>query len=135
MQWLIDIAMEAMEQWIYDNGIYRPRPGVYGIDYTIGDFIKDFTWYELDLSGIIPEHAKAAHVHAKVRSNAIGDVLYLRQTGSGLSIATCTARPQVANVYIAMHAVVALDTNRKIDYRINNGAIIGGNMTIKGWWL
>jgi len=33
MQWLIDIAKEAMENWIYDNGIYRYRGDPAAVDY------------------------------------------------------------------------------------------------------
>ena len=55
MQWLIDIIKE----WIIAQGYltkgYVKRDDPVNADFAMGDFTKDGTWHDLDLSSIVPE--------------------------------------------------------------------------------
>lgn len=131
MQWLIDLVIEAI-------GIpptYIDRGGVVAYDFDEGDLTQDGTWYDLDLSGIVPVGASAVNLHWRGVDAAIGRILYVRPNAAGQVIGTCTLRNQVANISIAMWHVIALPSNRKIQYRSIAPGLTTLNVVVRGWWL
>ncbi len=135
MQWLIDIAIAAIQNWIYANGIYRDR-GSYAIGEVrqIGDFTADGAWHELDLSDVIDQHAKAAEIRIKASATAINKTIRLRPHGTTSTWHTCILNTQIANVLINSTVAIGVDLDGKIDYEIDPAFTLLG-FIVRGWWL
>lgn len=107
-------------------------------DFVIGDFIVDGTWYDLDLSGIVPVGAVAVNMHCKTVANPAGpsSAWYVRPHGDLVTIGTCIGRTQTNVLPSGESFVIGLDADRSISYRlIIAGAIASLDVTVKGWWI
>ncbi|GAI54072.1 unnamed protein product [marine sediment metagenome] len=135
MQWLIDMAIEAMEAWFADYGGYHDRGPSVGNDFTEADLTQDGNWNELDLSAIVPAGAKAVNLHSTAIDPNIGKAIYMRPAGDTTIIGTCTLRNQVANVSIGFYVPMSLSTGRKIEYKSAAPGYAGVTMKIRGWWF
>lgn len=135
MQWLIDIVTE----WIVAAGYllhsFVDRGDPAAVDYITGDFTKDNTWYELDLSGVVPAGAKAVAITIVVFTTAVGSELSFRRAGNLRTINKATIMTQVANIFLANDLVIAVDSDRKIEYRASVATWVVINVSVKGWWL
>jgi hypothetical protein len=112
----------------------QSAPGTY--DFSIGDFTIDGLWHTLDLSAIVPAGASGVYLHIKSACTTVTtETLYLRQTGSAQSIATCRIRPQVNGLAITFTPVVGVDSTRRIDYKALTGSWSDLRLTVAGWWI
>lgn len=135
MQWLIDIAREAMEQWIYDNGIYRYRGDPAAEDFDTVNFTRDGAWHDLDLSGIVDVNAKAVHLEIYYNCVNVSIDSKFRINGQANEFNISHLVTQIAGVPFATDIVVAIDSTGVIEYKINAAAWIFYQMTVRGWWL
>lgn len=138
MQWLIDIVKGWVlaQDYLTYSYIDRGDPAV--SDYAIGDFTKDGTWHELDLSAIVPENAQAINATIAIRADSVAASFMLRRPGNVNSEAVSRITTQVANGINIADLVYAVDADRKIDYQLTPDFIATWNtidFTIKGWWL
>lgn len=111
--------------------IYRGDPASY--DWTIGDFVKDDAYHDLDLSSIIPVGTKLVHLHCIGRCDTVGAHIQFRKNGQSNGINNAVLNMQGANITIAADLFVQPDADRKIEYDIfaDTWAII--NLVVRGW--
>lgn len=135
MQWLIDITIEAMEQYLVDNPRYVERGDVLVQDFDTGGMIKNDQWHDWDLSGIIDEGAVAVLFAASLRATAAAKYIYFRQKGYAGFYNVSVIYSQVALVYLFADMVLGIGPDRKLEYLASTLGIADGEFTIKGWWL
>jgi len=116
-------------------GAYVDRGDYGGYDFQIGDFTTDGGWYDLDLSSIIPAGAKAVTLRMIVEDDAANSYMGIRENGNVNAYNRVEIRTQVANVPFCCDVIVALDSNRKIEYSTVNTTWTTINMVVKGWWI
>lgn len=110
----------------------RGDPGVK--DFGIGDFTTNDAWHDLDLSGIVPAGAKAVALSVLIKDNAINSTFLLRKNGNTGGVNVSKMRTQVANLFHDGDCIVALDSNRIIEYYATSTVWTGIDITVKGWW-
>jgi len=111
-----------------------------GSDYSLGDLTIDGTWNDLDLGTDIPIPAGAGAVllNIIIIDDEHSSVIGFREKGNAGFWNASNIRTQVANVVIEDTTVVALDANREIQYKADNGRFAPGatiEVTVRGWWL
>lgn len=131
MQWLIDLIIEAIG--IPPTFIDRDHLNV--ADFNIADLTQGSVWTELDLSGIIPTNASAVLLHVRGTNTAIEEIIRFRPHWQTAHKYRCQLRTAVANVGGNANPVVAVDSERKIEYYMSgiNWSLVW--FTVHGWWL
>jgi len=117
------------QQGIY---IYRGDPAAADFDQT--DFTDDNAWHDLDLSNIAPEHAKAVDVSFIFINSASSKIGNFRRKGQTNIHNSAVIASNVPNLPQATDLTIALDPNRKIEYRLDAGGWSYIRFTVKGWW-
>jgi hypothetical protein len=119
----------------YLNPSYYDRGDPADADFVKTDLTTDGAWHELDLSGIVPEGAKAVSISLYIVDNLAGQIVRFRRAGNVNIFAITGTATQVAYVPIFTHCICAVDENRKIEYYCSNTSFTGIQITINGWWL
>lgn len=146
MQWLIDIIKDwivaqgyALQSWVQAQGYlttsFIDRGDPAAVDFGTGDFTKDSTWRDLDLSGIIPAGAKAACATVSMLAVQTNLAFYLRKKGNSNAANVAVGYTQVGYITKGLDLIVALDADRKCQYNISAGTWMVVDFTVKGWWL
>lgn len=135
MQWLIDLVAERVIATIGIPPTYIDRGDPAAIDYTVGDFTRDDTWRELDLSAIVPEGATAVALTLVFNYGATNRHAYFRKNGNANDIIFTGLTNPVATLDYIGDLVCAVSSDRKIDYKISTGIGMVVNLSVKGWWL
>jgi len=96
------------------------------------------TWYDLDLSSIIPSGARSVHLRCCATDSAAGKRLLFRRNGQSYEIQTECCISHVAGQNIYDNPIVGLDNNRIIeinskDQNFNSWTSI--YLTVLGWWV
>lgn len=131
MQWLVDLIIEA----IGIPPVFIDRGDPAAIDYTTGDFTKDNTWRDLDLSGIIPENAQGVVLNLRMNITVVNKFFALREKGNVNANNIARAYSQAANITYAADLICPLPTSRILEYIIAPGVWTILDLTVKGWWL
>ncbi len=135
VQWLINLIAEKViaEIGIPPTFIDRGDPGT--VDWTAGDFTKDNTWRDLDLSSIVPENAKGVALSVAALCEQIGINVYFRKKGNVNTPNRSRLQTQVGYGTMPADITVACDENRKIQYLMGLATWLSLEVTVKGWWL
>jgi len=113
--------------------IDRGDPAVY--DYDKEDLTIDGTWQDLDLSGIVPLHAKAVFIIGHLQGNAIDWEIRFRKKGNVNEVVHGGMETIRAGVERHRSSIVALDNDRVIQYKVDNQAWTTLDLAVKGWWF
>lgn len=135
MQWVIDIAIDAMQQYLIDNPRFVDRGDPAAVDWTEADFIKDGAWRELDLSGKVGTNAVAVALAVEISHGNVGLEFSLREAGNANDKNIAKTNIQVAWDIMAADVIVALSADKKIEYKFSPMAGWTTKLTVKGWWL
>lgn len=135
MQWLIDIIKEWVQAQGYLTTGYVKRDDPAAPDFAIGDFIKDFAWHDLDLSSIVPEHAKKVQMELQVINTFIMKTVHFRPNGNTNTWVSSGVYTLVANNTHEVPIDVGLDEAQIIEYRCSALGWMAINLTVKGWWF
>ncbi len=111
----------------------RGDPAVY--DFDKDDLTKDGTWHDMDLSGIVPEKATAVFIIGHLQGNAVDWKISFRKNGNVNEISHGGMETLRANVERHRSSIVALDDDRKIEYKVDDEAWDILNLAVKGWWF
>jgi hypothetical protein len=131
---------------------YTPRNGLSADDTSIGSgntlsaLVKDGAWHDLDLSSIVPAGTKAVQISVRMRMPSgvtVGNQYksYWRQNGAtqfyesffATTVYTQATLTDTADTYQV--GIVALDTNRVLEYLIDNpAASIGCYLAVIGYF-
>lgn len=121
-------AMKGLVQMFVDRG----DPSVY--DYAKTDLTLDGAWHDLDLSSIVPAGAKAVFIVGHVEGNGIDWTIMFRKKGNTNEVNHGGMETIRANVERHRSSIVALDTNRVIQYKADNQAWATLDLGIRAWW-
>ena len=113
---------------------FVPR-NVTGWDKQIGTFTADGTWKVngLDLSGIVPADAKAVALTITLADDAAGSIFFIRRAAADQE--SLSGRTQVANIAIDYQGIIAIDSDRLLDYKLTNLVYTIINVAVVGWWI
>lgn len=102
-------------------------------DVELAALTTDGTWRDLDLSSIAPAGAVAVLLRVRVRDDAAGSELMLRENGNSNGINVAIVNTQVANVTAYADVWVALDSNRVVEYWATNTTWTSIYINVCGW--
>jgi hypothetical protein len=118
---------------IDDRGfVDRGDPSDYDFDKT--DLTGDDSWYDLDLSEIIPANAKAVVLTVRLKHGDSQNYILIRKNGNSEAI-NIFSLFTVANVTMTGCPITALDSNRKIEYRLSAADFTSIFITVTGWFM
>lgn len=135
MQWLIDIATEAMENWIYKNGIYRTGEPTHFGRFLIGAFTLDGARHTLDLSAKLPDNARAVNLAVLAVNPNVNQYLRFMHPDAASETGRCVLRTQIANQEFRGMAAVGVSSDKKIDYMFEGALWTSITVRIRGYWL
>lgn len=101
---------EAGSTGLIDNG------DLAAFSFTVGNFIADGSWHELDLSTKVPEGTYAVGLMVQVLDEVIDSAINFRTNGNSNAINVKRVSTQVINIQNEAHFIVFCDENRKIEY-------------------
>lgn len=115
---------------------YVDRGDPSSMDFAKAAWTIDSAFHDWDLSSIVPAGAKAVVICGIVNNSVSGAPIQFRKNGNSNSI-NMTSINSIAGISMGVDVIVALDTNRIIEYYIYNaGTWSGGSgLTVKGWFL
>ncbi|GAH46609.1 unnamed protein product [marine sediment metagenome] len=111
----------------------RGDPAVY--DYAKEDLTIDGAWHDLDLSHIVPEKAKAVFMLGHLQGNDIDWHIMFRKKGNVNEVVHGGMETIRANIERHRSSIVALDANRKIQYKVDDENWDTLDLAVKGWWF
>jgi len=118
------------------GGYYVDRGDPSAWDFSLGDFTADGDWYDLDLSSIVPVGTTHVNVKATIQSDTVGTYISFRQKGNVNNFNQLFFRTQVANTTIDGDYIVAVNSNRYIQYRLSaSGTYARADVLISGWFI
>lgn len=135
MKWLIDLIAEKVIATIGIPPVFIDRGDPAAKDFVIGDLTTDDSLHTLDLSGIVPAGAKAVLLEVLITGEFLGKRILFRKKGNTNLHNVMLIRTQGAHVIIEMMGVVAVDAERKIEYKAHNIVWDAIDIVVCGWWL
>jgi len=111
----------------------RGDPAVY--DYAKEDLTIDGAWHDMNLAGIVPIGAKAVFIIGHLQGNGADWTIMFRKKGNVNEVVHGGMETLRANVERHRSSIVALDTNRKIQYKVDDQAWDTLDLAIKAWWF
>jgi hypothetical protein len=103
--------------------------------FTVGDFTTDGSWYDLDLSSIIPVGTQLIRLKAYVLGGAAGQHVQFRCNGYSNYVNTLIATTQVSGVPTHVHGIIPVDANRVIEYTGAAVAYTALSVAVLGWYI
>lgn len=110
----------------------RGDPAAY--DFAKEDLTIDGSWHELDLSPYVPAIARAVIVMGHVEGGAVDWRIRFRKCGNSNEINHAGMDTLRANVQRHRSSIVAIGSDRKIEYNADNEAWTTLNLSVRGWW-
>lgn len=110
----------------------RGDPAVY--DYAKEDLTIDGAWHDLNLSGIVPVGAKAVFILGHLQGNDIDWHIMFRKKGNVNEVNHGGMETIRANVERHRSSIVALDADRKIQYKVDNENWDTLDLAVRAWW-
>lgn len=135
MQWFIDIILELVAQVGYLTTGFVDRGDPATPDKQVGDWIKDGTYHDYDISSIVPVGTKGIAYRIIAQTTTISKSVFIRTKGNSNLSNLTQIITQVANVSIGQDGIVPVGTNRIIQYKLTPATWTFLSFTIKGWWL
>ncbi len=112
--------------------VYRGDPAAF--DFSESNFTDDGTWRELDISAIIPVSAKAILVEIDFQSVNANKEIAFRKYGQTNEVNHVDAETLVGNQHQSYSCIIPVDSNRIIEYMIDNATWTALNLVVCGWW-
>ncbi len=128
-------ALDVNGEILSTYGFFHDRgdPGAH--DKTIGGWTADGTWYDWDLSSVVPAGAKSIVLRGYVKSSQAGESFLARKNGNVNEYNVLQAITQAAGVAAAFQAIIPCDENRIIEYKFQNtGNWTDAVATVVGWY-
>lgn len=126
---------KAFLDYVRQQGIYIYRGDPANFDFQTIDFTIDSNWHELNLSEIVPEHAKAADCSVLYLCELPNRLGYFRRHGQVNIFNAAVVLTQAAGIGFPADLTIALDSDRKCDYKLDPGPDLFIALTVKGWWF
>lgn len=142
MQPIIDIIYELAKDFI--DAYFATHPPVCcftdrgdpgSADWSYGNLTGDNTWRDLDLSGIVPEKTSAVILRIGIRSAFATKEIRFRKKGHTGWPNTAECRLVVADKVHHYDKTIAVDVDRKIQYKMNDPAFHTLVITVAAWYI
>lgn len=115
---------------------YVDRGDPAAVDFAVGDLTTNGAWHDLDLSSIVPAGAKSVILYVAMRDTAADVIVIFRKNGNSNSINVGGVANEDSHATSQRgDIIVALDSNRVIEYFTTNTSIDTLNITVKGWFI
>lgn len=111
------------------------RGNLADFDFEMGDFTIDGAWHDLDLSAIVPSGAKTVAFVCRIRSMNVNYLVQFKEKGNVNDYNRAWLWTQVAMINKGGNFNCAVDSDRKIQYKVRAGVWSAIDLTIKGWWF
>jgi len=142
MQWFIDTIFDLAKNYIDAYLATHPALSSFvdrgdndGWDFFSGDFIKDNTWRDLDLSAIVPAGATWVLLRFNLETTIQEKSFYLRKKGNTSAANSIHLVTQDANVKLGGSYLVQCDANRVIQYNAAVATWTTLYINVNGWIL
>lgn len=113
--------------------IDRGDPAAY--DYAKEDLTIDGAWHDMDLSGIVSAKAKAVFIIGHLQGAAVDWKISFRKNGNVNEVAHGGMETLRAGIERHRSSIVALDDDRKIEYKVDDENWDILDLAVKGWWF
>lgn len=134
-------AVTAMGAKADDNPLNHDKPTVFvdrgdpsSMDWSLGSFTFDASWYDLDLSSIVPAGTKSVLFRARLIDDVAHTSVYFRKNGNTNISNVSVIRQNVANHECDEDLIVACDSNRVVEYMSPNSPTSFW-LIVRGWWI
>jgi len=117
------------------SGVYVDRGDLSAVDLTVSEGNKNANFHDWDLSSICPAGTKSVLISIFVSCDAAGKNLYLRKNGNSNMYALSGWTTQTTGSNQQFSQWVACDTNRVIEYYVQDTHITNAIFTVMGWML
>ena len=121
-------AMKGLVQMYVDRG----DPATY--DYAKENLTINGTWQVLNLAALVPAGAKAVFIIGHLEGAGVDWKIAFRKKGNTNEVNHGGMETLRANVERHRSSVVAIDTDRVIQYKADNQAWVTLSLAIRGWW-
>ncbi len=132
--------------WAYDHKadgsahhaqsvVFVDRGDIGSFDRGVGDFVKDGTWRDWDLSSIVGAGSRVVLLKLQFDNNTVGENINFRENGNSNAVNIADSRVQLVSNQVMDERTVQTDANGVIEYNISNGgtwAVL--YVTVRGWW-
>jgi len=109
------------------------RGDVGACDFTVGNFICDAAWHDLDLSSICPKNTKMVLLGIFLNASELGRRAKFRTKGYVNEINIVTVVTQTAYNDYPQDFWVVPDINCKIQYWLSNVTWTDIDLVVRGW--
>lgn len=127
-----NLFMREAMKGLVDMFVDRGDPAAY--DFAKTDLTIDGAWHDMDLSAIVAIGAKAVLFCGHLEGAAVDWKIRFRKNGNTNEINHCGMETLRAGVERHRSAIVAIGTDRIIEYKVDNEAWTTLDLTIRGWW-
>lgn len=131
----VSVQIRQYLETIYQNwGEYEDRGNATGYDWDETDLTTNGDWHALDLSSVIPQDTKLVLLRVTVEDDVINRQLFFRQYGNDNTFNASVAYTQVADQSISFDCIIAVDSERRVEYLASNATWTRIDILVKGWW-
>lgn len=103
-------------------------------DFSTGDLGAAGTWWDLDLSSIIPKGSALVLLRVSINSTVEGKSLHIRTKGNSGGINVSLAATQVAGLTIGENFWIAPNVNGVVEYYFSSATWTTRDFTVGGWF-
>lgn len=115
--------------------VFVDRGDLPGFDMETGNFTKDGTWREWDLTNVIgAPSATRVMIRCSFTGSVAGGYIYFRQEDNVAGVNIAGQRVQVAGEYIDLEVYVELPGTQKVSYNISS-TITVIYCVVRGYWM
>lgn len=118
-----------------DDRVYVSRGDLAAFDYTVGDFITNENWQDLDISGKVGAGKRLVLVFLRLKDGSVNVIFAFRPNGNSNTFQQSGLVVQTANVAQEGDLLVETDANGKVEYWGTNTTFTNIDVTIKGYWV
>lgn len=127
-----NLFMREAMKGLVDMFVDRGDPAAY--DWAKTDLTTDGAWHDLDISSIVPKSAKAILIIGHLVGNGVDWTIRFKKYGQTNDINLGCMETIRAMVDRRRMMICAVDSNQKVQYKIDNKAWSTLELAIRGWW-
>lgn len=132
----VNRALTYITKALEDIRSYEDRGDTENFDFTLSDFTTDGEDYDLDLSNILPEGAKAVIFRVRVKDGAVDSIVTFRPFGYSSSTKHgYVIRTIVVDDFNEALFIVPLNSKRILKYNGTNLTFTNIDLVVTGWFI
>ncbi len=124
---------KAVAVTVPTSSLYIKSTETYWYDFVIGDFTRDGTWREKDISGIVPVGTTKVQIRAFLYASGTAHTISWRKGGESNVEHRVAQDIGTENRNYYWDTWVDVSSDRKIEYNITAGGMTTYSVKILGW--